>query len=342
METNSLNVFAHNNVTAKIDKFRLHGHAHKDILHDDIETLIIENVADSKVRYCYTHTTSDRPNSYARLHEVSYLQNYSNGSHEEFKIAILVGFNGVNACGTEEEQRRFVLEFNPQKFVCPRWLGRYFRDKEYVVEFIDGIDVAFDFRGFQKRNFRYVLNNGNTVSTSTGTAMNKTDYIGKERKNNGVKIYDKKKERAPYYELDEETTRVEITLSFCYKFAEKTVGGEDMKHILAACDVISQIFVVGQNTDDALLYALTCLDQDQLNNALSRMTAPTKRKYKRLLKETAEYRLMCDPTELVFFLRDTLPMILCNNYIPMEKSWLSFRKGDNYAALVTENVLYED
>lgn len=318
MDANSIDIFNHNSVSCKIDKFRLHGHALTDVLNDDIEQIVVDNVRNARYKYFYEHTYSDRPNGYCRLHNISYYEHYDNGTKERFTIAIFVGFNGPNACGTEEEQRRFVLEFNPQKFKVPTWLRAYFQKKFFMVEYINDIDLAIDFRGFERSRFRYILNNGNTITTSTGTANNKTDYIGKDKHNNRVKIYDKKKERSKYIEMEEETTRVEITLRYVHRFYFKSVQGEEMKFLLAAADVLSQVFILGEDCKDPFVYALNCLSQEELNCAMALMSAPTKRRYRKLMKDSAQYTVLCDATELLFYLDRHLKSILTTSGIYYE------------------------
>lgn len=341
LDANTIDLFHHNRVKPSIDKLTLCGISSCDILQDDLEMLVAEN---GKNQYLYEHYESSRFMSFARLIKIAYKHYYDNGTYEVFTMAIKIGFNGMNMCGTLEEQRMFQIEFNPNKFVVPDWLALYFLERDYTVSSVKNIDLAFDFLGFSKRDFRYVLTNGNAQTASIGTLGNKTDYIGfSDKSKNRIKIYDKKKERQKYYTMDEETTRVEITLEYKYEFFSKKAYRNSMKLIDSAVNALEQIYIADDIAKDPFVYALSCLSPDEFTTALSLMTAPTRRKYKRLCKEQSGFKIRCCSIDLVFFLHDTLEKILHDNAIAHEES-LKFneKEYDRYVFANIERVLPKD
>lgn len=338
LDASTIDLFHHNRVKPTIDKVTLCGTSSKDILQDDLEMLVAEN---GKNQYLYEHYESSRFMSFARLIKIAYKHYYDNGTHEVFTMAIKIGFNGMNMCGTLEEQRMFQIEFNPNKFVVPDWLALYFLKRDYTVSHVKNIDLAFDFMGFSKRYFRYSLNNGNVQTASIGTLGNKTDYIGFANKSkNRIKIYDKKKERQKYYTIDLETTRVEITLEYRHDFTNKYVCSDSAKLLDSAINALEQIFIADEIGNNPFVYALSCLSPYEFETALALMSQHTRKKYKQLCKEKSAYQLRCDFTDLVFFLSDALEKILYDNCIVHNDS-LKFneKEYDKYVYANIETVL---
>ncbi len=311
MKANTIDLFRHERVTPSVDKLTLCGHSSCDILHDNIENLVAKY---GENKYLYEEYESKRFMSFVRLIKISYKHFYENGSHEVFTLTIMIGFNGMNMCGSYDEQHKFQIEFNPNKFVIPDWLSYYFIKHDYKIELIKDIDLAFDFEGFDKTLFRYALNNGNTTTAQIGTQNNKTDYIGfSEKANNRIKIYDKKKERAKYYDMPFNTTRVEITLQYKHDLTKgSTLCGDSSFHIQNACDALKQIFIPDNVPMDAMTYALSCLSSEQFNTALSLMAPNSRTKYKKLVKEK-NVTLSCDFFDMFSFLYDAIDKILKDN-----------------------------
>ena len=123
MDSNIIDLFGCNRITPSVDKLTLCGHSSEDILHDDVELLVAKY---GNNQYLYEHYESSRFMSFSRLIKISYKHFYENGTYEVFSLALMIGFNGHNMCGTVSEQRKFQIEFNPNKFVIPVWLIDYF------------------------------------------------------------------------------------------------------------------------------------------------------------------------------------------------------------------------
>lgn len=305
---NEIALFNDNRVKPAIDKVSICGRSDLDILHDDIEMLVARH---GNNQFQYNHKTSKKYMGYRRLHEISYRHYYENGTYEVFTLALLVGLNGNAMCGTEKEQRKFKIEFNPQKFQIPDWLANYFGIRRYLVEEVKNIDLAFDFIGFNKKDFQYVLNNGNTTTASIGTMNNKTEYIGfAEKADNRIKIYDKKRERKKYYDMDMETARLEITLKYVHEYKKALLRPFQLEQLKKSALAIQQVYITNNTAKNAFIFALSRLSEDDLMIALSLMGVNSRTKYKQLLKKQAGYKLYCDPVEMYRFITENINSIL--------------------------------
>ena len=312
MSANTIDLFHDNRVKPSIDKVTLCGHSSKDILQYDFEMLVARH---GKNKYKYEHYESKRFMSFSRLIKLSYRHYYDTGKFEVYTLAIMIGFNGMSMCGTYEEQHKFQIEFNPNKFVIPDWLIHHFIVNDYLIENVKNIDMAFDFLGYSKHNFNYVLNSANTVCACIGSQNNKTDYIGfSDKSNNRIKIYDKRKERSKYYDIGNEVTRLEITLQYKHCVSYNKIYGEGSKYIQNACDALKQVFITDSVIKDVLLYTLSKLSTEELSVAFSLMSVNSRTKYKRLLKNQSNITFVCEFIDMSLFLMDELEKILKDNY----------------------------
>ncbi len=307
-DSNVIEVFADKRVKPSVDKLTIIGHSSCDILSDDIFALVGRF---GQNQFLCKEYISNAYSGYKKLYEISYRQFYEHGKYEVYTLALLIGFMNNGSCNTYKNQHRFKIEFNPNKFKIPSWLSTYFVQRKYVAEEVKNIDLCFDFIGFRKHSFRYVLNNANTKIMSVGTQNNLTDVIGYLQKSaNRIKIYDKKKERAPFYELAEETTRVEITLDWSYYGTKFNTTNGDIQTLTKSSQSLEQIFINDTHTSDPFVYALSCLNADELQNALALMSFKTRQKYKQLLLDHSEYKLFCNTLIMVDYLYRQLTDIL--------------------------------
>ncbi len=309
-------LFNDNRVKPAIDKVSICGRSDLDILNDDIESLVHRY---GNNQFQYNRKTSEKYMGYRVLHEISYRHRYDNGTYEKFTLALFICLNGNAGGVTPKERRKFKIEFNPQKFQIPDWLANYFGIKRYLVEEVKNIDLAFDFIGFNKKDFQYVLNNGNTTTASIGTMNNKTEYIGfAEKADNRIKIYDKKRERKKYYDMDMETARLEITLKYVHEYKKAILRPFQLQQLKKSALAIQQVYITNNTARDVLTFALSRLSEEDLMLALSMMGVNTRTKYKKLLKKQSGYRLYCDPVEMYRFITDNINFIL-------EKCSISYR-----------------
>ena len=306
-DSNTIEVFADDRVRPSIDKVIIIGHSSLNILNDDIFNLVGKY---GNNQFQCKETISNAQTGYKKLYEIKYRQFYEHGKYEVYNLTLLVGYM-VGGFISSKNSRKFKIEYNPNKFKVPNWLADYFLRRQYYAEEVKNIDLCFDFIGFRKHSFRYILNNANTGIMAVGTQNNLTDVIGYADKSaNRIKIYDKKKERKPFYELQEETTRVEITLDWKYFGSRFNTTGGDIFILQKSSKALEQVFIKDTSTTDPYLYALTCLNEDELQNALSLMSFKTRQKYKQLLKENSEYKLYFNTLSMLDFLRRQICDIL--------------------------------
>ena len=304
---NVIDVFHTDLIRPSIDKLSIFGHSKRDIINIDFDAIIFWKKLN---QFSVKHTTCVLPNHFRELWAISYLHYYPNGTAEKYTIAILIGWNGVNNCLTQENQRRFKIEYNPNKFIVPDWLLDVFVKKQFVVDYVKNIDLAFDFFGYPKRWFHLFPDSGNTTIASIGTLNNKTDYIGfSDKSANRIKIYDKKIERKKFETLDLETTRVEITLDFSYE--QKGISfTKDSNALVSSAFALSQVSVEFSDSNDPFVFALSCLDKSDLDCAFKLMSKHTRKKYKDILSSFVSRRLFCDWFDLFSFLDKSISDIL--------------------------------
>lgn len=314
---NIIDVFHDNNVKPSIDKISIFGHADKDIIQTDFDAMtFFANYKGVFVR----HVSIGAENSFREIWTISYYREWEL-SQELVSIAILIGFNGKNNCLTCENQRKFKIEFNPNKFVIPDWLLEYFVNFGYRVDYIKNIDVAFDFFKTPKAWFRLFPASGNTKCASIGTSGNKTDYIGfGDKSKNRIKVYDKALERKKYQKFWCDVTRVEITLDYEYRQCS-TAYDKDCKSLVQSAAALSQISVSWSDSTDPFVFALSCLEKRDLDAALKMMSVNTRRKYKELLSAVVCRQLQCAWTDLHFFLDDELQKILKSMHMVFAIDW---------------------
>ncbi len=307
-DLNDIALFTDNRVKPAIDKVSICGRSDLDILNDDIESLVARH---GNNQFQYKRTTSLKYMGYRVLHEISYKHRHDNGTYEKYTLSLFICLNG-NAGGTTfKEQRKFKIEFNPQKFQIPDWLAHYFCVKGYFVEEVKNIDLAFDFMGFNKKDFQYVLNSGNTTTASIGTMNNKTEYIGfADKTNNRIKIYDKKKERKKYYEIEKETARLEITLKYSHRYKQKKLRPFEFTQLQKSALAIEQVYITNNTAKDVLTFALSRLSEEDLMLALSMMSVNSRKKYKQQLKQQSGYKLVCNVEHMYYFITDNINSIL--------------------------------
>lgn len=310
---NCIDVFHDNNVKPSIDKLSIFGHAQKDIIGIDFDGIVFMQELNG---FFVKHISSIAENHFRELWTISYYREWELSS-ELVSMAILIGWNGSNNCLTQENQRRFKIEFNPNKFVVPDWLLRILMDYCFQVDYIKNIDLALDFYKTPKAWFRIFPNSGNTTVASIGTVGNKTDYIGfSDKSANRIKIYDKAYERKKYVKSWCALTRVEITLDYEYSQANVAYAGA-CESLVKSASALSQVSVSFSDTDDPFVFALSCLDKRDLDVALRMMSRPSRIKYKKILSSVACRKVTCAFTDLFFFLDDELQKI-------MKSMWLDF------------------
>lgn len=303
---NIIDLFHDNDVKPSIDKISIFGHASKDIIQTDFDGMVFFNhYRDFYVK----HVSIQAENSFREIWTISYSRAWELGD-ELVSMAVLIGWNGGNNCLTQENQRRFKIEFNPNKFVVPDWLLAYFVEYGYSVDYVKNIDLAFDFYGTPKSWFRIFPASGNTKCASIGTAGNKTDYIGfGEKSNNRIKIYDKALERKKYQNFWCAVTRVEITLDYSYEQRNIALS-DDCDSLVKSAAALQQISVAWSDSTDPFVFALSCLEKRDLDATLKMMSVNTRRKYKTLLSSVVNRKCCCFALDLFFFLDDELQKIL--------------------------------
>ncbi len=303
---NIIDLFHDNNVAPSVDKVSIFGHSSKDIIQTDFDGMVFYN--DYK-GYYVKHIESTVENHFRELWTISYFRQWELDK-ELVSMAVMIGWNGKNNCLTQENQRRFKIEFNPNKFVVPDWLLEYFVQYGYAVDYIKNIDLAFDFYKTPKSWFRLFPASGNTKCASIGTSGNKTDYIGfGDKSKNRLKVYDKGLERKKYKNFWCDVTRVEITLDYEYS-QRSTAYDRDCNALVQSAAALAQISVSWSDSIDPFVFALSCLEKRDLDAALKMMSVNTRRKYKELLSSIVCRKLYCAWTDLHFFLDDELQKIL--------------------------------
>lgn len=249
-------------------------------------------------------------------HQYTFLEH----GNDEGVIWLGIWTNQPRAIG--EQERYIQLEWNPNKTSIPApiraWL--YYEKARYSC--VNSCDLAFDFAGIYPRDVRFF------TKSQTMTYGNGARYIRPGGGHLAIKIYDKKKERMEKDKGDEmeQTTRIEITLKKP-KLADGLPDQEDFdemgttewEYMQGVTRALAEVFIPAEmktridhledkygSYDQAMLYALRCLDHDQLENALGLMGKTAAVKYRAALKEGDVESLNID--ELV--LADTITKAL--------------------------------
>lgn len=301
-----VDLFHTDDISVSVDKLSIFGHASTDIITLDFDGIVFEKHYDG---FFVKHISSAAENHFRELWTISYYRKWEL-SEELVSMAILIGWNGGNNCLTQENQRRYKIEFNPNKFDIPDWLLLIFVKHGFKVDYIKNIDLAFDFYGMPQSWFRIFPASGNTSVASIGTFGNKTDYIGFSSKSaNRIKIYNKTLERKKYHNYWCDVTRVEITLDYVY--SQRNISyGADCDALVKSASAVSQVAVYHADSNDAFLFALSRLDKRDVDAAMKMLSVNSRKKYKALLASVVCHRLFCSFTDLFFFLDDTLSKIL--------------------------------
>ncbi len=182
-------------------------------------------------------------------------------------------FNGdVN---TKEQPNRFMVEYNPNKSGAEIWQS--FCDT-FVFQLIDikSLDIAYDLPNVDIANV--YLDTKADVMTY-GKIHNKTLYVSPRQKESGrVKVYQKDLENDTYAK---NTLRVECSLKGSWLSLPPYNDTKSLEELERCVTHLNSVKIRSPvASDDWQVYALSLLPTDELTSVFSKMSNPTRKKYK--------------------------------------------------------------